>query len=292
MRKGLIAGRLAALHIFVLGVGLSSYALPSAAQLPYSARSFPPMVGDPAPEDWMEKWAGNYLNQDQSGVEEVPRGYTVLNPFRYLDDTVIPLLTPWAQARMEATDFEVEESGQVCRPTGIMMAAQNRSFQLVVAPGRITTIGGGGVHTAGIRRIYLDRGHLKNPPLTSLGDSVGYWDGETLVVDTVGFDDKSFLSLAGTRHSTELHVVERWRLITVGDDTWIEKEWTVDDPHALRAPYKFTRYHKKLADDERPLEGTCLDARGWRLWVQIRNDAVEFQNESRAAAADGSGATR
>ena len=112
------------------------------------------------PPDWIEKWTGNYLNQDQPG-REAPPGYKVLNPFSRLDEVIIPLLQPWAAARREATDFEVEESGQICRPTGLLMAAQNRGFQLVVSPGRITTIGDG-IHTGAIRRMYLNRDHL-NP---------------------------------------------------------------------------------------------------------------------------------
>ena len=104
------------------------------------------------------------------------------------------------------------------------------------------------------------------------------------MVDTIGFDDKSFLSLDATRHSTELHVVERWRLIL--DGTYMEKRWTVDDPRALKAVYTFTRYHKKLPADWRGNETTCLSTpENWRAWVQIRNDAVRFAAEERAAAA-------
>src|SRR5713226_7146706 len=206
------------------------------------------------PPNWIEQWSGNYANQDQPG-REAPPGYKVLNPYSSLDEIIIPLLQPWAAARREATDFEIEETGQVCRPTGLLMAAQNRGFQLVMSPERITSIGQG-IHTGAIRRIYLNRDHLKNPPLTSLGDSVAHWEGDTLVVDTIGFDDKSFLSLDATRHSTELHVVERWRLILNG--TYMEKRWVVDDPKALRAPFMFTRYHKKLPANYRGNESTCL----------------------------------
>jgi hypothetical protein len=235
------------------------------------------------PPNWVEQWTGNYANQDQPG-REVPSGYKVLNPFSRLDEVIIPLLQPWAAARREATDFEVEEDGQVCRPTGLLLAHQNRGFQLVASPGRITSIGQG-IHTGAIRRIYLNRDHLKNPPLTSLGDSVAHWEGDTLVIDTIGFDDKSFLSLDATRHSTELHVVERWRLILNG--TYLEKRWIVDDPRALTAPFTFTRYHKKLPANHRENESTCLSTpENWRAWAEIRNGAVKFAAGQRAAAAN------
>ncbi len=233
------------------------------------------------PLNWIEQWSGNYANQDQPG-REAPPGYKVLNPFSSLDEVIIPLLQPWAAARREETDFELEEDGQVCRPTGLLMAHQNRGFQLVVSPGRITSIGQG-IHTGAIRRIYLNRDHLKNPSLTSLGDSVARWEGDTLVVDTIGFDDKSFMSLDATRHSTELHVVERWRLILNG--TYLEKRWIVDDPRALKAPFTFTRYHKKLPANYRENENSCLSTPdNWRAWVEIRNSALKFAAEQRAAA--------
>lgn len=193
---------------------------------------------------------------------------------------------------MEATDFTLEETGQWCRSTGLMLAAQVRGFQFVVSPGRITVIGSG-FTTGGLRRIYLDRGHLKNPPMTSWGDSVGYWDGETLVVDTIGLSEESFLTLGAARHSSALRVVERWRQITAGDDTWIEREWTVDDPYALTAPYKFTRYHRKLESDVGSQVRACLGIpERRRPWVRIHNESVEFHNESRAATAGDSQATR
>jgi len=236
--------------------------------------------GSASSPNWIEQWTGNYANQDQPG-REAPPGYKVLNPFSRLDEVIIPLLQPWAAARREATDFEIEEDGQVCRPTGLLMAHQNRGFQLVASPGRITSIGQG-IHTGAIRRIYLNRDHLKNPPLTSLGDSIAHWEGDILVVDTIGFDDKSFMSLDATRHSTELHVVERWRLILNG--TYLEKRWVVDDPRALKAPFTFTRYHKKLPPDYRENESNCLSTPdNWRAWVEIRNSAVKFAAEQRAA---------
>src|SRR2546425_8094114 len=60
------------------------------------------------PPNWIEQWSGNYANQDQPG-REAPPGYSVLNPFSRLDEVIIPLLQPWAAARREATDFELEE---------------------------------------------------------------------------------------------------------------------------------------------------------------------------------------
>jgi hypothetical protein len=232
--------------------------------------------------NWERQWNGVYGPQDAAG-RNAPPGFTVLNPRANMDDLVIPLLTPWARARYEATELDVDDSGAVCRPTGLQAAHAQRGFTLVASPRRLTLIGDG-VDTAAIRRIYFNRGHLKNPPLNYWGDSVGHWEGDTLVIDTIGFTDKTLLTLGGARHSTDLHIVERWRFVANGE--YLEKDWIVDDPQALKAPYHLTRYHKKLPADARMGENPCLDTpANRRAWVELRNDGIRARSEARAAAA-------
>lgn len=254
--------------------------LAQTATAQFAAR--PPM-GSPPPANWLEQLAGTWGDSENQSPPGYPP-YATLKPFRTIGAEVIgPLLQPWAAARKAATTFEIEETGNFCRPTGLLMGHQNRGFQMVASMNQITMIGTS-LHNRGIRRIYLKRGHLKNPPLTSYGDSVAHWEGDTLVVDSIGFDDKSFLDLDGGRHSTEMHIVERWRL--VADGKWLERRWTVDDPRALKAPFTFTRYHQRLPVETRPIERVCLDEpESWRAWVYIRNTAVQTLDEQRAGAA-------
>jgi hypothetical protein len=235
----------------------------------------------PPPPNWIEKFTGAYGDSEN----HVPPGYppySTLHPFRSIDSIIAPLLKPWAAARKEESEFEIEEEGSFCRPTGLLMAHQNRGFQLVVSPGRITLIGTE-LPGRAIRRVYLNRDHRKDVGYTSLGDSVAHWEGDTLVVDAIGFDDRSFLDLEGARHSSDLHVVERWRL--VADGKWMERKWLVDDPRALKAPFTFTRYHEKLPANTHRESELCLDFDGWRTWVGLRNDAVRSFDEQRATEA-------
>jgi hypothetical protein len=208
--------------------------------------------------------------------------YATTNPFRTIERVIAPLLTPWAAARKEATIFEIEEVGSFCRPTGLLLRHQNRGFQLIVSPGRITLVG---AQLPGnpIRRIYMNRDHPKNLLPTSAGDSIGQWEGDTLVVDTIGFDETTLLSLEGSRHSEELHIVERLRL--VADGKWLERRFVVDDPKALKAPFTMVRYHEKMPADARPDLELCLGYENWREWVKIRNDAVRTIDELRAEEA-------
>jgi len=86
---------------------------------------------------------------------------------------------------------------------------------------------------------------------TWMGDSVGHWEGDTLVVDTIGFNTRTWLNDAGAPHSEALHLVERIRPIRGGQV--LEYKMIAEDPMALAKPYTYTRYYEKLnteiADD-------------------------------------------
>jgi len=97
-----------------------------------------------------------------------------------------------------------------------------------------------------VRQIFTDgREHPKNLELTWNGHSVGRWDGDTLVVDTIGLRDESWLDIGGHEHSTQLHVVERFRRV---DAETLEIERTLTDPIALAKPFT-TRIVLKFSPD-------------------------------------------
>ena len=98
-----------------------------------------------------------------------------------------------------------------------------------------------------VRNIYTDgREHPKNLELTWNGHSIGRWDGDTLVVDTIGIRNGSWLDTGGHEHSTQLHVVERFRRV---DAETLEIERTLTDPVALAKPFT-TTVHLKLSPDK------------------------------------------
>jgi len=87
-----------------------------------------------------------------------------------------------------------------------------------------------------VRRIRLDQPHSANPKPSWYGESVGHYEGgDTLMVDTIGFNDKSFVDSYRTPHTTQLHVAERFKLIEGGKA--LEVTFTVDDPGAFNAPW-------------------------------------------------------
>ena len=243
----------------------------------------------PPPASWPEKWIGTWEGQDRQG-KIAPPGFRVVSPPEPDTMELIHRLSqPWALLRREATSFELEDVSQLCRPQGPLRANSDLNFQLAVSPEKITMIGGqgGGINAGGIRRIYLNRPHLKNPPMTHLGNWVGHWEGDTLVVDGIGFNEKSWLTRDRHRHTEALHMTERWRL--VANDEWLEKTITVDDRFALTAPYTVKWYHKRLPDDTPHPEGVCLDEPGARrAWLKLyRQYERDYEEERRGV---GSGA--
>lgn len=102
------------------------------------------------------------------------------------------------------------------------------------------------IHTDG-------RGHPKDPDPTWIGNAVGKWDGDSLVVDSIGFNDKTNLDTVGHPHSDAMHTVERF---TRADDKHITYEITVEDSKAFTRPWKNTRTFT-LRPDWEIMEYSC-----------------------------------
>jgi len=90
------------------------------------------------------------------------------------------------------------------------------------------------------RVVYMDgRAHPANLLPTWWGHSIGRWDGDTLVIDTVGYNEKFWFDSRGTPHTDKLHTIERWTRINYGT---LVDDFTLEDPGALSRPVqlKFT----------------------------------------------------
>jgi hypothetical protein len=109
-----------------------------------------------------------------------------------------------------------------------------------------------------IRHIHMDRrAHPKELDLTWMGDSIGWWEGDTLVVDTAGLNDKTWLDQVGHPHSDALHVVERIRRV---DRDTLQDDLTIDDPKAYKSAWS-GRQIFKLKPSWHLLEYVCADDR-------------------------------
>ena len=108
------------------------------------------------------------------------------------------------------------------------------------------------------RTIFTDGRPLpKDPNPAWMGYSVGHWDGDTLVVDTAGFNDRSWLDIEGHPHSEALHITERYRRRDFGH---MDLEITIDDPKVFTRPFSL-RMDKTLTPDTDLLESICENDR-------------------------------
>ena len=157
-----------------------------------------------------------------------------------------PPYTPEYAARYEATlkrtreGFGTDPSGR-CIPPGFPRI-MNTPFPLefIIAPERTTILFEAWGQT---RRIWTDgRGHPKDPDPAYNGDSIGHWEGDTLVIDTVGMRDDVNFDVTGAPHSDAIHATERMRRRNA--DT-IEDRITVEDPKAFTRPWTVTRTYTR-----------------------------------------------
>jgi len=136
-----------------------------------------------------------------------------------------------------------------CLPLGIPLSTMlSEVTKIVQTPGLILIM----LELGGTRQIYTDgRKHVADPSPSWLGYSVGTWEGDTLVVDTVGFNGKSWLDIIGHPQSEAARLTERYRRrdlghmdveITIDDPTWYTKPFTVKVTHLLQADTDILEY--------------------------------------------------
>jgi hypothetical protein len=98
-----------------------------------------------------------------------------------------------------------------------------------------------------VRHVYLDVPHSANPKPSWNGESVGHYEGDTLVVDTIAQTTSSFVDLYRTPHSEKLHLIERYRLTEGGKA--LQVEMTFEDPIAFVQPWKGTKRWEKVTTE-------------------------------------------
>jgi hypothetical protein len=94
-----------------------------------------------------------------------------------------------------------------------------------------------------VRRIHLNVGHPAHLKPSWHGHSIGHYEGDTLVVDTIGLNDKTFVDGFHTPHTEQLHVVERYRLLDGGET--LELQVNIEDPGAFTTPWSATQRYSR-----------------------------------------------
>ena len=180
-------------------------------------------------------------------------------PTSHISDLSNPNLMQWAKDIMQVDNEEILAGkiaympSQSCKPWGIpavmqsggpFIIYQTRSEVIVVEESERL-----------MRHIYLNVPHSENPKPSYYGESVGHYEGDTLVIDTIGFNAKTFVDFFRTPHTEQMHVMERWRLIDNGEQ--LEILFTVADPGTFYQPWQVMR---RLGRSDSPLgENICRE---------------------------------
>lgn len=140
-------------------------------------------------------------------------------------------LQPWAE-KLAKTRMSKDDPEALCLPTGVPRQAPY-PWRVVQTPTHMFFLFEGNIHS--YRQIFLDgRKHPADPDPSWYGHSVGHWEGDTLVVDSVGFNDKFWFDFAGHPHTERLHVIERFQRPDLGT---LKYDVTIDDPGAYTKPF-------------------------------------------------------
>ncbi len=180
------------------------------------------------------------------------------NPYRFdliqdLNDEKI--FRPEAEAifRKRVADFRRDDPVTSCLPSGPSeMLSSISMYRILQSPAVTAVLYEGGMGR--FRQIYTDGRKLPQDPNPSwLGYSIGHWEGDTLVVESTGFNDRSWLDRAGHPHSEKLRITERFRRPDFGH---MQFQITYDDPDTLTKPLTLALAVNYAADTDM-LENVC-----------------------------------
>jgi hypothetical protein len=206
-----------------------------------------PVPGSPKPIG--QDPAHRYISNDESAV-------TKEQPTQRISDISNPNLKQWAKDLMKKDNEEVLAGKFAFTARSSCQAAGVPGFDVLLggalfilqSPTEVTMIFSGNHE---VRHIWLNASHSANPKPSWYGESVGHYEDDTLVVDTIGLNDKTFLDNYRTPHTDKLHVTERWRLIENGKK--LEILINIDDPGTFNQPWQalrqYDRVNRTLSED-------------------------------------------
>jgi len=193
----------------------------------------------------------------------------------------LPPMTPWAQARFDATKptfgprsvavADTNDPIYECLPPGLpRLYAHPAPFEIFQFADRVLIVYEFQHH---VRQIYTDgRGHDGGRPIGWMGDSIGHWEGETLVVETTKFNDKTWIDRRGVPHSDQLRVIERFSR----DGEELAVELTVEDPVAFTAPWSSRRVFDRV--DWTLAENSCISSENFPEFESFEREVLEYEN--------------
>jgi hypothetical protein len=194
---------------------------------PAPVAGWPPTGPTPRTPDGKPDLSGNWQpNAIRENVDLVGTGVEV------------PML-PWAKELYDKRKAALgkDDPEARCLPPGVpRMTTTPYPWTFVQTKDLLVIVYEGAAHVW--RKVFLDgRAHDPRAEFTWLGDSIGHWEDDTLVIETVGQNDITWIDAAGIPHTEDMKVIERIRRPDLGH---LEIEHTIDDPKTFSRPWKFT----------------------------------------------------
>ena len=195
-------------------------------------RQFIPPASGPGPVQ--QDPARPYVTNDEFRV-------TGRQPTQQLADLSAPILQPWAREVVRKRNENVLSGKPAntpqasCWPVGVpgfLLRPMTQAMYFIQTPKVVVMILSSKQE---VRHIYLTDKHSPNVKPSWYGESIGRYEGDTLVVDTIGIDERTWVDGFGTPHTKQLHVVERFHLVE--DGKVLEANIHVEDPGAFTTPW-------------------------------------------------------
>jgi len=180
-------------------------------------------------------------------------------------------MTPWAKQQLASAKpsfgpksvvlSQVNDPVYKCIPPGVpRIYFHPFPLQIVQIPGQVILMF---EYDHTVRHVFTDgRKHNEDAEPTWMGESIGHWEGDTLVIDTVGFKEGTWIDRVGRAHSDQLHVIEKYKR-TAQDNLQVEA--TIDDPKAYTQPFTVT-FNMQLRPKWDIAEMYCLDTLGFEAF--------------------------
>lgn len=251
---------------------LASGVITGAMLIPAAAQTGTPRIPDFS-EDATVGWlaAGNEYIPMETGPHPVrpdPAHPYIQNAFRGRQPTLRvadldnPLLQPWVKDALAKVNERVLAGKPAfppqvrCWPLGVpgFVLYTAQPVYIIQRPAEVLMIW---QSDQMVRHIYLTDKHSPNPKPSWFGESIGHYEnGDTLVIDTIGLNTKTFVDNYRTPHTDKLHVVERYKLANA--DTRLDVTVTVEDPGAFTTPWSAKQIYQRL--EVGPMgESTCAE---------------------------------
>ena len=251
------------------------------ANTPAAGAAAPPLFSPHASAGWVAILGG--LKPPRSGpgpVKDDPAHPTIDNnqfrltgkqPTLPVADLRNPILQPWVREALRKRNERVLAGEPVfgprqsCWPRGVPGFLNEGGFQpmfIIQSAKEVIMVAQADNHQ--LRHIYLDVPHSANVKPSWFGESVGHYEGDTLVVDTIGITTRTFVDDYQTPHTDKLHVVERFRMIDGGKG--MEAALYVEDEGAFTTPWnavqRYKRVEPRVAERDVPVQDDGTSAVG------------------------------